>query len=109
MSDSSLHAHLAMARHPGTYALCIKRADGANDVDELTRNRYLMNGDYTMGHVVCQIRSRVNVKPHQALFILIDGNILPPVSALVSDVYREHVNTKDGMLHLYYRLENTFG
>lgn len=87
----------------------IKRAPGAVDIDELPKTRYLIHGEYTIGHVVCLIRSKIKIKSHKALFVFIDGNILPPVSATVSDLYTQHKNPKDAMLHLYYRPENTFG
>ena len=54
------------------------------------------------------IRSKIKMRPEQALFVFVN-NVLPPTSALMSDVYEEHKDPVDDFLYVTYSGENTFG
>jgi GABA(A) receptor-associated protein len=44
----------------------------------------------------------------EALFMFFDGKTLLPATAVLQTIYEEHKQA-DGMLYVYYSLENTFG
>jgi GABA(A) receptor-associated protein len=57
--------------------------------------------------LVYVIRKRLALSPDVALFVFV-GNILPPSSALVREVYAQHADA-DGFLYVKYSGESTFG
>ena len=53
------------------------------------------------------IGKRIRLPSHKAMFVFID-NVLPPTSALISNMYYTH-RDMDGFLYMTYSGENTFG
>ena len=107
MDDELLKVHKIMAKHPDKAPVWIERAKGEK-IDNLDRNKYLIDRDLSMGQVVCLIRDRIHVKPEQAIFIFVGDGVLPPNTATVGEIYREY-KSKNDMLWVSYRAENTFG
>ena len=70
-------------------------------------HRLLIPKDVPMGQLVAVIRRKVELAPHEALFVFVD-NVIPPIGSLVSQIYEEH-RDPDGFLYLDWRRENTFG
>lgn len=104
--DSIRSVHIAMANYPTRVPVWIERAE--DTVEDMDRHKFLIEKDMTMAQVCYIIRNRIKLESHYALFILVGNGVLPPSSALVGHVYNEHV-ADDGMLHVKYRLEKTFG
>jgi GABA(A) receptor-associated protein len=107
MEDDLLKIHILMANHPTRVPVLIEKGRGST-VGDLDRHKYLLEKDMTMGHVVCLIRSRIKIRPEQAIFIFVDNGILPPNASHVGQIY-EAYKSGDGMLRITYRSENTFG
>jgi len=63
--------------------------------------------DLTMGQFVYVIRKRIKLNPDAAIFIFVN-NTLPPASAMMSSIYKEHKD-EDGFLYVTYSGESTFG
>ena len=53
------------------------------------------------------IRQSINLAPSESLFLFIDG-IIPPISAMVLDMYCEHMD-EDGFLYVTYSSQDSFG
>ena len=74
----------------------------------IEKNKLLMNKDYTVGQVLCIIRSKLIINSDKAIFLLDESGQLPMTSQLLSDLYHERKN-KDGCLYLSVSIETTFG
>ena len=78
-----------------------------SDLNDLDKKKYLVPDNYTVGQFVYVIRRRISIPKEKSIFVFIQ-NVLPPTSALMSemyDKYKEH----DGFLYITYSGENTFG
>jgi len=99
-----------MARHPTRVPCWIERCPNDKTVDdpEDGKKRYLIEKDMTVAQVMYIIRRRVKISEKKAIFLFVDGNTLPPNTALMGALYKEHART-DRLLYLTYRSESTFG
>lgn len=59
-------------------------------------NHHRVPSDLTIGQFVYVIRKRIKLSPEKAIFIFVN-DVIPPSSALLSEVYKEHVD-EDGFL-----------
>lgn len=109
VEDPSRKAHLAMVKYPDKVPVYIGVASGEKNVPDLDRHYYLIDKDFTVGQVVCIIRKRIKLSSKMAIFVFVGDAVLPPSSALISEVYAEHKNPIDALLHITYRAEKTFG
>ena len=75
---------------------------------DLDKNKYLVPDDLTIGQLVYVIRRRIKISHEKAIFIFVNGKVLPPTASLMANVYAEHKN-EDGFLYATYSGENTFG
>jgi len=76
-------------------------------IDEIDKKKYLVPCDQTVGQMVYVIRRRIKLDQQKAIFVFID-NVLPPTSALMSEMYDKYKDD-DGFLYITYSGENTFG
>ena len=54
------------------------------------------------------LRKRLELNPQQALFVFVD-NVLPNAAGSMALLYAQSPKDADGVLHLQYGGENTFG
>lgn len=109
VEDPSRKAHLALVRYPDKVPVYIKVADEEKYIHDLDRHYYLIDRDMSVAQVVCIIRKRTEISSKHAIFVFVGEGTLPPSSALIGDVYSEHKDPTDAMLHITYRAEKTFG
>ena len=109
VEDPSRKAHMAMVKHPDKVPVYIGVANDERFVPDLDRHHYLIYKDHTVGQVVQIIRSKIEISSKYALFIFVGDGVLPPTSANIGEVYSEHKNPIDALLHITYRAEKTFG
>lgn len=92
-------------------------AAGAKHVPDLKEHKYMVPKDFTMGQLQYTIRSRLNLKPDEALFVFVIRfsrhmedvleESMPAATKLIGQVYNE--NHHEGYLCVKYMLESTFG
>lgn len=70
--------------------------------------KYLVGESDTIGHILCMIRSQLDIKKYEALFVLVNNTLIPN-TAILSTVYAEHKDTTDNLLYMHITKENTFG
>jgi GABA(A) receptor-associated protein len=99
-------AHI-LEKHPDRVPIIVEKKE-KTELAELDKTKYLVPRDMTVGQFAYVIRKRIKLKSDKALFVFVDNSTLPPTSALISDVYRQH-KYKDGFLYMTYAGENTFG
>lgn len=70
--------------------------------------KYLVPEDLSMSQFIFVLRKRIKLPAEQGLFFLIN-DIVPPSSALMSQLYSERMDPETEMLLIYISKENTFG
>ncbi|KAA8520489.1 hypothetical protein F0562_014745 [Nyssa sinensis] len=78
-----------------------------SDIPNISKKKYLVPADLTVGQLVYVIRKRIKLSAEKAIFIFVD-NVLPPTGAIMSKIYDEKKDA-DGFLYVTYSGENTFG
>lgn len=94
--------------HPGRIPIIVNRAKNTcHQIPDLPKNRFLVNGDLTVGQFVYVIRRQLTVAPEQAIFVFV-GNTLPVSSQTLREVYGRYADA-DGALRMTYTSESAFG
>ncbi len=84
--------------------ICEKHKYDQPSIDKI---KYLVPWDLTIGQFIWVIRQRLKLASEEALFITINGFILP-TNSIVGHIYYDYKD-KDGFLYVTYTKENTFG
>ena len=80
-----------------------------NDADiDIEKNKFLVNGDITVGQFMFTIRKRVKLNGEEALFLFLEDESTPPNSELMSVIYAKH-KSKCGFLIMNLKKEAVFG
>jgi GABA(A) receptor-associated protein len=110
MENRKLACKTIMEKYPGHYPVFIEKYSKCS-LPALTKNKFLIPGDFTIGQVIFLIRKRISLKPSEAIFVYVcKGNetLLVACGDVMHDVY-ERYKKEDDMLYLKYSTENTFG
>ena len=83
----------------------------------ITRSKYLVPCDFTVGQFVFIVRKHMEPASHgqehklhhQAIYFLINDTVMPIHSQTFGDLYQQYKNPDTKMLHITYTTENTFG
>ena len=86
---------------------CIVESKGIKNYNLLTKRKYLVPSDITIGHLIYVIRKRITLQQQDALYLFIN-NTLPSSTNLLKQIYTEHKDL-DGFLYILVERENTFG
>jgi GABA(A) receptor-associated protein len=73
----------------------------------LSKKKYLVSWDLTMGQFIYIIRNRVKLASHQSLLFLTQQTV-PSTSELIKSLY-ERYKDRDGFLYMNCCVENVFG
>ena len=71
------------------------------------KNKFIVPSDSSLSNFKAMFRVYVNLKPEEAIFILINNTMVPGTN-LISSIYQKHKD-RDGFLYLDIFKENTFG
>ena len=74
----------------------------------IDKEKYLVPKELTIGQFLLIIRKRMRIRAEESLFIFCRNNTIPPISAMISDIYASHQDT-DKFLYLTISKEETFG
>jgi len=72
------------------------------------QNKYLIPKDMALSSFMVVLRKKIDVKSHEAIFVYVK-NVLPPNTRTFGELYTQFHDDKDGMLHMTWSRENTFG
>jgi GABA(A) receptor-associated protein len=95
-------------KYPDRIPVIVERNPNTSNIPNIDKNKFLVPGDLTVGQFLYVIRKRIKLNPEQAIFIFINGKILPSTSALMSNLYKDY-KTECGYLFVNYAGESTFG
>ena len=93
--------------YPDRIPIIINKNPKCTNLPDITKKKYLVPVDLTIGQFIYVIRNRIEVTPEQALFLFVNDT-LPPTSQTIKDVYNNHAD-EDGFLYIIYTGENVFG
>ena len=94
-------------KHSDRIPCIVEKCHKCHKISSIDKKKFLVPNDLTMGQFIYIIRKRINLKPDEALFVLVN-NTLQPSSITISEVYETQAD-KDGFLYVVYSSENTFG
>ncbi len=96
------------AKFPGRIPVLVLRHRGAApDVPRLTKSKFLVPRDLSLGQFIYVVRNQMKMASEKALFIFV-GDCLPLTGTLMSELY-SHYKSLDGFLRVVYTSESTFG
>jgi GABA(A) receptor-associated protein len=100
-------ADRVIEKYPNRIPIICESDKKTSNAIHLRKTKYLVPESLTVGQFVYVLRKQMVLKPEEAVFILIN-NSLPPTSALLSHVYKDHKD-RDGFLYFSVCKESTFG
>jgi len=95
-----------LEKYPGRVPVYVNKKEGSN-IEEITKHKYLVPKEMTMGNFIYVLRKNITLKPSQALFVFVD-NLIVSNSEMLGEIYNRHKN-EDGFLYVIYSSESTFG
>ncbi len=95
-----------LRKYPDRVPIYVNKKEGSN-VEDITKHKYLVPRDMTMGNFIYVLRKNISLKSSQALFVFID-NLIVSNSEMMGEVYNRHKN-EDKFLYVIYSSESTFG
>lgn len=95
-------------KYPGRIPVFVFRLkDASSDVPDISKHKYLVPSELTIGSFMYMIRKQIKLTPEKAMYLFI-GNILPTSSLTMAEAYGMY-KSEDGTLRMFYTSENTFG
>lgn len=96
-----------LRKYQGKIPIIVEKGKHKSTPD-INKNKFLVPEDLTVGQFLTVLRKRIDLSEEEALFLFINGSILPPTSALLSQLYAAHKD-EDNFMYMTYCCENTFG
>ena len=104
-------AERIIIKFPDRVPVILQKSKDAKNLPELSKIKYLVPQDMSVGMFLYTIRKRISLAPTTALFLFIDNNSaisIAPTADLIGKVFVENKN-EDGFLYMVLTSENTFG
>lgn len=95
-------------KFPTKVPTIVKRFHKETSLPLLEKVKFLVPEETTMSQFVAIIRKRMNLRPNQAIYLLVNNRSMMNLSMTIAEVYNEHKD-EDGMLHVTYASQEVFG
>lgn len=95
-----------LEKYPDRIPVITERVSDDNN-GELTRYKYLVPQDFTVAQFLVILREKISLSPSHAIFIYVNRTI-PMSSETIGQIHQKYADP-DGMLHIKYALESTYG
>jgi GABA(A) receptor-associated protein len=106
--DRKAESSRMLIKYPERICAYVQQAKDETTLPEITKNKYLIPLDITVGQLVYVIRKRIKLNEQQALFIFVNNKTIPTLTSTIGETYRDNAS-EDGFLYITYAAENTFG
>jgi GABA(A) receptor-associated protein len=105
--ERSTESARILQKYPERIPIICERNSKDYSAPYIDKNKYLVPNDLTVGQFIYVIRKRMKLNPEEALFIFINGNIVPTHSTMnyIYSIFKD----SDGFLYITYAKEATFG
>lgn len=95
-------------KYPDRIPIIVEKAKSCNNIDDITKHKYLVPKNLTMGQLIYVIRKKITtLDSHKAMFVFINKE-MPATGDMVSVLFDKHVD-EDGFMYIEYSGENAFG
>ena len=94
-------------KYPDRVPVIVERSSKDADIPVMSKRKFLVPNDLTLGQFVFLIRKQLSLPPQKAIFMFIQ-NVIPPTAMLMSDIYTTKKDP-DGFVYFLVCSENTFG
>ena len=98
-------ANKVLNKYPNRVPIIVE--PGPNTVKKISRKKYLVPHDLSVGQFMYVIRQRINLDKSEAIYLFCNGK-LAPSSNLIMELYEKEKND-DKFLYFQYCMESTFG
>ena len=98
-------ANKALENYPDRIPIIVE--PGRNTEKKISKKKYLVPYELSVGQFMYVIRQRIDLKPSEAIYLFCN-NKLAPTSMLLKELYESEKND-DKFLYFQYCNESTFG
>jgi len=105
ISETPLNAVALKKKYPDRLPVIVKPHQ-IKIHQEKNRERFLMPKNLTISNLIFIIRKQININENQAIFIFVNKTLIP-MHNTIEEIYDLH--NVNGVLYIFYTLENTFG
>ena len=106
--DRRSESNKVLSKYPDKIPVIVERMKNCENVAKIDKNKFLVPNELTVGQFLFVIRKRLKLSADQAIFVFINGTVLPPTSSLLASLYRQY-KSDCGFLYISYSGESTFG
>ena len=108
LKDDRAKAQKMRVAYPNRIPVILLQRPGSRDrLPAMEKCKFLFPSDFQWHQFLLFVRSRMSLKPEEAIFVLVN-NTLPAPSSTLKDIDDEK-GDKQGFLSCIYAVENTFG
>jgi len=93
-------------KYPERIPVICEQAKGGK-LNNLTKFKFLIPKELTMGQFIYVIRKKIKLDSNQAIFLFINNKLIP-TAELMSNIYEDEKD-EDFFLYISYSAESTFG
>jgi len=98
---------LIMLKHPHKIPIVTQKSPNSKLCD-LAKSKFLIPQNRTISFFMIELRTKLNLKSEQSLFVFINENTTLPMNATLKELHDKYKDD-DGFLKIIYCEENTFG
>jgi len=107
LEDRIAESTRIVTRYPDRVPVIITLKMNSHDYISLDKTKYLVPSDLSFGQLMWIIRKRVNLDATKAIFLFVNGIIIPS-SEILLNIYKIHKD-QDGFIYVDLYEENVFG
>jgi GABA(A) receptor-associated protein len=100
-------AERLLIKHSNKVPLIVEKSNN-NNLQTLENNKFLIERHVTIGKLLYLIRSKINLKASESIYLFVNNDIVPATGQTIGEVY-DMYKDDDKFLYVTYSPENSFG
>ena len=101
-------SRIVLQNYKDCIPVIVQKNETCETLADMQQKQFLVPRDLTIGQFLFVIRRKIEMKPEQAIFFLVN-NTLPLTSSTMGEIYEAYHDAEDGFLYCFYMQEKTFG